>query len=408
MGSRPTTSFDSASAEVDFDEPTHDPVLWLLAMVNFLVGMGAFLVVGLLSQIQNSLDITLLHAGYLLSVYSITYAICSPFGVALTGKLDRKIVLVGCLFVFTIATLVAVTASSYSQLLLARIVTAAVAAIITPVTASIAISNSAAKNAGRSLSRVFLGFTLAQVVGVPLGSFLGHSFGWEAGFILVFGLSCLVTMMLLKMLRGNITAEYNGLSTLKATLADWREVFSILCTSTFICSIYILYTFLEPLAVENFNYGRDEIAALLLVFGLGAVIGNHLGGILTDRIGPIGTLALLCAIQSILMPLFSFLPKSTPVLLVLVFLWSVFSWSFMIAQQNRLVRQSPERQAILLALNASAIYLGAALGSILGGLVVTFGGLQALGVAGGLGAIAALLHLTYSEILLRPVGFTSN
>lgn len=384
-----------------------DPILWLLTIVNFLVGMGAFLVVGLLSPIQIALDLSLMQAGLLLSIYSLAYAVGSPLGVALTGKLDRKTVLLGCLITFMLSTLAAAMASSYLQLIGARIATAIAAGIITPVTASIAVNTCSPKNAGRSLSRVFLGFTLAQVIGIPFSSFLGNSLGWQAAFYVVFGLSALVTPMLALMLKRNIPAEVNDYATLKAALSDSREMFSVLCTATFICGIYILYTFLEPLVVQTLGYGRDEIAALLMIFGLGAVAGNYLGGALSDNIGPSNTLALLCLIQVVLMPLFSFLPKSTLLLWLLTFVWSVFSWSFMIAQQNRLIRQSPRRQGILLALNASAIYIGAAIGSILGGLVVTFASIELLGIAGGLIALLALFHLFFSDFLNRSVAVPS-
>jgi len=95
--------------------------------------------------------------------------------------------------------------------------------------------------------------------------------------------------------------------------------------------------------------------------------------------------------------MFSLLPFADPSLLLLTFVWSTCGWSFMVAQQTRLVAQTPDRQSVVLALNAAAIYVGAALGSGLGAGVIAVGGLSALGIGAGLASMLALLHLRASE-----------
>ena len=156
-----------------------------------------------------------------------------------------------------------------------------------------------------------------------------------------------------------------------------------------------------PLLYETMGYGRDGLTILLLVFGAGAVIGNVLGGYLTDRIGPGWTLGLVSLAQIFLLPVFSYLPLREGMLLGIVFVWSMFCWSFMAPQQTRLVTFFAERQSVLLALNAAAIYIGASIGTIIGGVVIDSWGIEVLGLAGGIGGAVALLHLLSSEKVIQ-------
>lgn len=171
---------------------------------------------------------------------------------------------------------------------------------------------------------------------------------------------------------------------------------AILFTGSFLGSLYVLYTYVAPLLSDTMGYGRDGVTFVLLMFGLGAVGGNILGGFMADRLGWKTTLTLLCLTQIAIMPVFSFLPLSTLVLATLAFGWALFGWAFMPGQQMRLIALAGPQAPVVLALNAAAIYLGAALGSAIGGLVIAGFGITFLGVAGGLLAILALIHLRLS------------
>lgn len=376
-----------------------DSILWLLALVNFLVGLSAFLVVGLISPIQTTLGISVSQAGHLVSFYAIAYAIGSPLGMAVTCKYDRKTVLVGCMALFTVSAAFVAAASSFHMLLFARVLSALAAGLITPVTASIAVNLSTPDNMGRKLARVFLGFTLAQALGIPIGSIVGHSYGWETAFYGIFTCSFLVTGLLVISMQRKICTTVNDFRALTEALSNTKELISVLCTTTFIAGIYTLYTYIEPLVIQSYKFAQGEFAVLLFVFGCGAVIGNHLGGQFNDKLGSTRTLCILCLLQFILMPLFSYSHTSLPVLLLLTFAWSVFGWSFMVAQQSRLVQQSPSKQGVLLALNAAAIYVGAAIGSALGGVIINIADIGVLGLAGGMISLLAFAHILFSERL---------
>lgn len=361
--------------------------------------MGAFVVIGILDPIAEAYGITASQAGWILTAYSVAYALGSPLAVALSGGWSRRTVLLLGFSLFAIGSLASALAPVPWAMFLARIVTALGAGLVTPVAAGVALAVSAPSEQGRSLARVFFGLTLAQVLGVPAGSWLGYTFGWPVAFMVVVALSVAAIIGVYLMVPKTLEFQVNSLGTLAEALLDWRSFLSVLFTASFIASIYVLYTYLAPVMSRLQGYERDGITAVLLAFGFGAVLGNMLGGVLTDRFGPAFTLIFACLAQLIFLPLYSLLPMPDVILLIVTFIWSVCGWSFMVAQQSRIVRQTPQRQSVVLALNAASIYVGVAIGSALGGTVVDLYGFKMLGLSAGLFSLVALAHLLLSERL---------
>ena len=380
----------------------------MLSAANFAIGFGAFVIIGVLNPIAESYAISAAEAGQAMTVYAIAYAFGSPVAIALTGSLSRRGVLLGGLALFTAGALCTALAPSPVWLYAARVLSALGAGVITPIAASIAIAASAPGEQGRALARVFLGLTLAQVIGVPVGSWIGYTFGWPVAFHIAAALTLATAVGVLVVVPRGLPFQVNDFGTLGAALADWRSVLSVLFTASFIGAIYVLYTYLAPLLSTTMDYDRDGVSLVLFMFGAGAVIGNMLGGRLTDRFGSYATLAFACAAQILFLPLFSLLPFPGALLLALTFLWSVCGWSFMVAQQARLVAQTPSRRNVVLALNAAAIYVGVAAGSALGALVIEIGGKGALGIGAGLFSVFALAHLVGSERSARRAATTAS
>lgn len=364
--------------------------LWLLALANFVIGMGAFVVVGVLSPLADAFGVTRPEAGALMSVYAATYAVASPLLVAATGRLDRRRLLSLGLALFGLGALAAALAPSFALLLAARALMALGGGLVTPVAASIGVALAGPGQQGRALSIVFGGLTLAQVLGVPAGAWLGYAFGWQAAFAVVAALSLLGVAAIAWALPAGIAVPVASLASLGAVLRSGRLMLAIAFTALFIGALYVCYTFLAPLLETLYGLSRDGVTGMLLLFGLGAVVGNAMGGRLTDRIGPRKTLVLLCLAQGLLMPALTLPTWPLAVVGALIGVWSMFGWSFMVPQQARLAALDPPRLPVLFALNASAIYVGATLGSSLGGVVFKSLGLHALGL---FGAALALLGL---------------
>ena len=373
----------------------------VLSAGNFAIGMGAFVVIGILNPLAEGLGLTVSEAGWVMTIYALAYAVGSPILVALTGAYSRRLILTASLVLFALAAVFSALSPDALWLFAARVVAAAGAGLYTPVAASVAATASTPANRGRALAGVFFGLTLAQVLGIPAGSFVAYTFGWQAAFFIVAVLSLVCVALMWRVVPRRLGFQATGLGTLSATLFDWRAMLGVLYTASIMGTVYIVYAYLAPLLFETMGYGRDGLTLVLLVFGAGAVIGNVLGGYLTDVIGAGWTLVLVSLAQICFLPVFSFLPLEQVVLLGTVFVWSIFGWSFMAPQQTRLISFSTERQGVLLALNAAAIYFGVSFGTFIGGVVIDNWGIDALGLAGGMAGIVALLHLLISEKVFR-------
>jgi predicted MFS family arabinose efflux permease len=164
-------------------------------------------------------------------------------------------------------------------------------------------------------------------------------------------------------------------------------------------AVYVVYTYLGPLIEVRYGFGRNGVAAYLLLFGIAAVFGNFIGGYSADRLGPSRTLLVLCTAQMILLPTIVIAPIGPIVMGFVIVLWSLMGWSHMTPQQSRIVAISPKRAPILLSLNASAILLGVALGSALGSQALTLGGWPLVAVASATIALTGIAHLWFSDRL---------
>lgn len=373
-----------------------------LAAGNFAIGMGAFVVIGVLSPLAADLGMSTAAAGMVMTVYAIAYALMSPLLVSFTGGFDRRAVLVAALSLFLASALLSMLAPNAILLYAARVLGALGAGMFTPVAASVVFSASPPERRGRALANVFLGMTLAQAFGLPVGSFVGYTFGWQAAFAVVVLLTVPSLLLVIRHVPRGIAFQPTSLMTLAAALADWRSVVSVLVTASFTASAYILYTFVTPLFESSMGLGRNGIALILVFYGAGAVAGSWSAGLVTDRVGPVATLACVAIVQVAIMPFYSFLPLPFMALAILTFFWAMFGWSFMVPQQARLVRQTPHRQAVVLSLNAACIYVGASLGSAAGGIAVARLGLDWLGIVGGIAMALGVAHLFLSERLMAP------
>lgn len=378
------------------------PVIPILSAANFIIGMGAFMAIGFLDPLAVDLGITAASAGWLMIAYALGYAISSPLLVSLTGGIGRRRVLTFGLLLFSAACLICAAAPSAPVLIAARVVAAMGAGLITPVAANVAAGLVPPERRARALAGVFFGFTLSQVMGVPVGGWIGYTFGWRTAFALVGFLTLPVAALVWMRVPAGLSFAPVSLPALGALLASWRHLLMISFTGVFVSSAYVIFTYISPLLTQTMGFGRDAMTAFLLFSGLGAVIGNLLGGQVADRIGGARTLGLLCLAQIAVLPWFSHLPLPVVAVWALGFGWSAFGWSFNAVQQARLIAFDPARAPVLIALNASAIYAGTATGGWIGGLALQVGGLSALGYAGACVVVCALVLLGLSTKITAP------
>lgn len=369
----------------------------LLSAANFVVGIGAFAVIGIMTPMAEGLGLTTAQAGWVMSIYAISYAVLSPLMVSATGHIGRRRILASGLTMFALASLVSSLAPNAAVLFAARVLAAAGAGFITPVAAATVGALVPPETRAKSLASVFFGLTLSQVMGVPVAAWLAYTFGWRTPFMVVTVLALPIIWLLWTRVPAGLRFQPVTLGDLARVLADWRLMLAILFTASFIGAIYVPFAFLAPLFEEGMGFGRNGVTVSLILYGLGAVIGNVIGGRLADRIGPFRTLLLLSLVQIPFVISMSFLPLPLPLFGLLFLIWSACGWSFVTAQQSRLIALSPATAPVSMALNAAAIYLGAAIGTAIGGMILNAHGLMSLGIAGGIAMLLPAAHILMSR-----------
>lgn len=382
-------------------------LLWL-AVGAFATSMMAFVFAGLLPLIAGSAGISISEAGHLVTAYSLAYAIGTPIMATLTGAADRKRVIAGALVTFVLGNVAAATSSSFAVLTAAQIVMGASAGLYAATAQATAIMLAGIEHRAKAVAAVVGGTTIAVALGAPLGSLIGNLAGWRATFLFVGAVAVLCVIVLSLMLP-------RGLPGVKLTLKE--RVFTIgkpgvfpalLVTFLYLTGAFMVLCYLAPLATEAAGLPITMLPAVMLAFGVGAVIGNYASGQLTDRLGATRVVVFSMVVSSLICVLMTaglvYLPPTIagPMLIAIMVPWGIVGWTFPPAQASRIVALAPELANLTLPLNASAMYFGVAAGTFLGGWLLKLAPASDLGLGAAACVLAGLLVLFATARQRRP------
>ncbi|HEX7089090.1 MAG TPA: MFS transporter [Longimicrobiales bacterium] len=368
----------------------------LLALGTFIIGTETFMIAGLLPAIAEDFHVSLPVAGQLVTAFSLVYAIGSPVLMTMTGRAERRTLLVWSLVAFAAGNAVCGFAFSYEMMLAGRMLAAAAAGLFAPAASAAAAGLVSVGERGRALSIVIGGGTIALILGVPIGTYLALAFHWKMPFWIV-GAGSLLAAALIRRLFPVVPSP--GAVSLKDRLSFLKHpviLCALLTTLLWGTAIFSVYTYIADLYSGLGAAGR-MISLVLLVGGIAGFIGVSLGGYAADKIGSARTVALALVVLTVSLAGMSMLysvADSRGVLaagMVAVALYGLSGYAFNPAQQHQLIGWSGPSTAIVLSLNASAIYLGSAWGAFLGGVVLKYGSVAMLGYLGGLGSLSALI-----------------
>ena len=374
------------------------PVL-LLSLGTFALGTDAFVISGVLPRIGQSLGVGLGAAGQLITIFAAVYALAAPVLAVLVGNWNRRRVLLLAMSVFIAANALAAAAPDYAVMVLARVLAALAAALFTPAASAAAATLAEPAERGRALAAVLGGLTVANALGVPLGTLIGQTAGWRATllFVAVVGLIALVglAITLESMPSPGVTsfAQRVAVARIPGVLA------TLAASALAMCGVFVLYGYLAWFAGRAAGVTGSTLTVLYLVAGITAVISNLAAGWLIDhlpatRVAAMGMAGL--AACTLGLAVLGATGTNLVGLSLVLGLWSLIGWLFNPAQQQRLLAVSGPRGPIALSLNSSAIYAGQALA----------GGAGALALAHG-PAVLALIAATAVALALLAL-FTST
>jgi len=376
-----------------------------LALGAFAIGTESFMVAGLLPLLAVDLQVGATRAGQLVLLFALSYAIGSPLMAALFARVGRRPLLIASLAAFSGLTLAAAMAHGFAQLALARVALGLVAGVFLPTASAVAAAMVSPALRGRALAIVTGGGTLAVALGVPLGAWIAGWGGWRTAYLLIAAVAALATWGLVLGLPRKLAL----VATPTTTTAERTPAFAVarapgvlpalLVSMLWSTGGFSFYTYVSLFLSGTLGFGAQGVSAVFCAIGVAAAFGTAAGGWATDRFGADrmaqGFALMLVVILGGLSFSAQMLPHglALPLIVGLSTLWGFAGWGFGPAQAVRLIRLAPERAPMTLSLHASAIYLGIAAGSALGGVAIDLFGVSAVGWVGSACQFAGLMLL---------------
>ncbi len=365
------------------------PVLWPLLFGNFVIGTGVMVVPGTLNELSASLNVSAASAGQLISSGAFMMAVAAPLFAAVVAGWDRRRLLALSLLWYGLLHAACALADSLATLLPLRVLAVVAPAVFTPQAAACVGLLVPLEQRGRAITFIFLGWSVASVLGMPLASFIGGTLGWRQAFLMVALMSAVGAAWAWKTLPDSIRPP--ALSR-AAWLETLRSRALMLCVGVTVLSAagqFVMFSYFAPYWHQRLGVTPGQLSLLFLAFGSFGLLGHVL---MMRYIGRLGAdRAVLLGLAGIATSLLAWPLGSTLLLAMLVSIpWALGCFSTNSAQQARLVGLAPALASASVALNTSALYIGQALGAALGGLVIAGGDFDALSWVGLVGVTLAL------------------
>lgn len=259
--------------------------VFILAVSAFTVGLVELIVGGILPVIANDLNVSLAKAGQLITVFAFVYAISAPVLLSLTAKIERKRLYLIALFLFAIGNIITAISSIFFFVMVARIVTAMCTALIIVLSLTITSKIVEPYQRARALGIIMMGVSSSLVIGVPIGIFVTDLFGWRSVFLGIALLAVLSMVLIHKTLDSMPVAKVVSLKTQIKSLRNPKIYCAHLIVLFMLAGHYMLYAYFTPFLIEAFNMNSMWISVCYLIFGVASVVGNIIGGWLSDHLG---------------------------------------------------------------------------------------------------------------------------
>jgi predicted MFS family arabinose efflux permease len=338
----------SASSS-SFEDPKVKSSLWLLAFGNFLIGTSVLMPTAMLTDLSKSLTIDVGTAGHLLLVTGLVIGIGAPILAALTSKLDRRMLLAGVLLLNAAGHLASVISPSFPELLFARFVIAIAAAIFSPQAAAAVTLLVQPEKREAAVAFVFVGWSAAMVVGVPVSGLISQGFGWQSAYVLVASLSILGALFL------------------------WATLPQTLYVSAITLSTFAIFSYLSPLLAGLFSAGTFDVAFAFFLVGLTGVAGNIIALRLALNFSAQALVVITLSLMATGAIILNFSSGFFAIGLFAIAVWGLGSFSSTSLQQGRLASTAPQLASATISLNTSTVYLGQAAGVTAGGFAFSTG-----------------------------------
>ena len=363
---------------------------WALMFGNFVIGCGVMCVAGTLNDMAQSLQVSVALAGQLIAIAAATMCFGAPLLAGWVAGFDRRRLLALALLWYAAGHALSALMPSYAALWPVRAVTMLAAAVFTPQAAAAIGFMTPPEHRGRAITFIFLGWSVASVLGLPLAQWIGDTFGWRSAFFAIAALGVIGAAWIFAVMPDGVRPAALSFKAWKQVLSHPVLMAMVSVTALFGAGQFTLFSYFAPYYRLTLHASTEEITALLMCFGAFGLIGNIVLTRMIDRVGPnlaVASTTALIAVSLVLWPL-----GSTVLTMGLVLIpWALGCFSSNSGQQARLGLAAPALAPALMALNTSAIYLGQAAGAASGGWLIAHFGYAPLNWVGLAWVIAAIV-----------------
>ncbi|WP_145325489.1 MFS transporter [Paenibacillus xylanexedens] len=346
-------------------------IIYVLALAVFLIGTIEYIITGVIEMIAADLSVSTSDVGLLVTVFALAAAIIAPILIAFTINMDRKKLLLSTLSVFIASNGLMLLDLSYETLLWVRIIQGASGGMATVVAMAVSTRLVKKERRGNAIGIILMGLSSSLVLGVPLGTFLSEMFGWRVLFVFIGLISILPLLIIYKKVPAIKEEEKVTLRMQLSILKNPAILTALLITLLYIGGYSTLFTYITPFLQATSSLTMTEISGVLFLAGICSFVGSKVGGQLADAKGSKFTICLGLLLQGATLLLFALAGVNLMVLILVLMIFMLATWSISPAQQLYLVTLAPRNPDIALSVNTSFIQFGFALGSGLGGLVIS-------------------------------------
>ncbi|MCX2575760.1 MFS transporter [Pedobacter sandarakinus] len=337
------------------------------------IGITEFVMMGLLPDIANDLNVTIPKAGHLISAYALGVVIGAPLLIIIAGKYPPKKILIALMVMFTAFNAFSAFAPTFNTLFISRLLSGLPHGAFFGVGSVVASRIAKKGKEAQAVSLMFMGLTIANIIGVPLGTYIGHNFSWRISFAVVVFVG-LVTLLSLKLWLPALEAAKNR--NLKEELrfftkrSAWIIIFMI---SIGTGGLFTWYSYIAPLMTEVAGFSANTVTYILMLAGLGMMTGNYLGGLLADKYSPAKAAAALLILMVITLTIVHFVSGNQALAIVMTFITGAVAFSLAAPIQMLMIQSAQGAEMLAASASQASFNIGNALGAFFGGLPLVYG-----------------------------------
>ncbi len=383
-------------------------VVYSLALAVFLIGTIEYIISGILTITAADLGITTSAAGTLVTAFALAAAIGSPVLIATTIRVDRRKILLIMLGIFILSSILVYFSPSFEMMLMTRIIQGLSGGAATVIAMAVATRLVEERNRGRAIGTILMGLSSSLVLGVPVGTLLSETLGWRTLFVIV-GLLTVIPLLAVFLRVPSITEQRAiTLGMQLSILKDKKIVLAVVITLFYIGGYSALFTYISPFLQSNAELSAAALSGILLLSGICSFAGSKIGGVAADTKGSKFTIYVGLSLQAGTLLLLTWSDGLIYIVAPLIMIWMVATWMTSPAQQLYLVTLVPQSPDIALSVNTSFIQFGFAIGSGIGGLVISSSSIDNLGWAGFALVLLALLLAAWLFAYDKKIGHAAS